>query len=67
MAISITKPGKYNKCIGCGCSNHECIAEYIFSSDEGTVKLGVVLCSNCVTNMYKKSQEENNDKRPENN
>ena len=67
MAVSITKPAKYDKCIGCGCSNPECILEYIFSSDEGTAKLGVVLCSNCVTNMYKKSQEDYNDKRPENN
>ena len=68
MAISITKPDKYNKCIGCDCSDPDCISEYIFSSDEGTAKLGVVLCSNCVTNMYKESQKEDyNDKIPENN
>lgn len=53
MAITKTKPDKYDKCIGCGCSVPDCISEYIFSSDEGTAKLGVVLCCNCLTNMYK--------------
>lgn len=55
MAVLVTKPGKYVECIGCGCRNPECISEYIFRSDEGTVKLGITLCSNCVTNMYKES------------
>lgn len=31
---------------------------HIQDTDEYTVKLGIVLCSNCITNMYKESQEE---------
>lgn len=30
----------------------------IQDTDEGTAKLGIVLCSNCATNMYKESQKE---------
>lgn len=48
------KPDKYAKCICCGSTS--CLTEYQFGSNG--IKSCVVLCSNCVTNMYKESQKE---------
>lgn len=67
MAVLVTKPGKYARCICCGSDLHD-MHEFQFFQDIG-IKTCITLCSNCVTNMYKESQKEGveNDKRPENN
>lgn len=57
MALNIAKPNKYARCINCGST--KCLTEYCFGND--SIKTCVVLCSNCVTNMYKESQKETDD------
>lgn len=54
MALNIAKPNKYARCICCGST--QCLTEYQFG--DACIKSCVVLCSNCVTNMYKESQKE---------
>ena len=56
-------PDRYSTCICC--KSRMSLTEYQFGND--SIKTCIVLCSNCVTNMYKRSQEAENDKRPENN
>jgi len=65
MAVLITKPDKYEKCICC--KSTQCLTKYQFG-DNG-IKICITLCCNCVANMYMKSvshEEAKNDKRPEN-
>ena len=60
MAFAVIKPGRYATCISC--KSAECLTEYQFGSD--AIKSCIVLCCNCVANMYRESirhEEETND------
>lgn len=71
MAVLMTKPGKYTKCICCG-SDQRDMKEFQFFQDIG-MKTCITLCKPCVyqmANMIAQDTvdklEAKNDKRPEN-
>lgn len=72
MAVLVTKPGKYAKCICCG-SDQYSMHEFQFFQDIG-MKTCITLCKPCVYQMADmvtqdtvNKLEAKDDKRPENN
>lgn len=52
MAVTVTIPDKYAKCICCGSDKHD-ICEFKFCKDAG-IKTCLTLCKSCVTDMVVK-------------